>query len=75
MSENGTGDRLKIRPEDAEEVARDIDFCFEAGDLETARLQVRRLIELLSDYPLRWEVAECGTHGRYVTHWLHKSDR
>lgn len=70
-----TDGQVNLRPEDAEAVARDIDFCFESGDLDTARAQVRRLIELLSDYPLRWEPAECGTHGRYVTHWVHINDR
>lgn len=70
-----TDERLKVRPEDAEAVARDIDFCFESGDLETARRQVHRLIELFSDYPLRWETAECGNHGRWVTNWAHISDR
>lgn len=36
-----------LKPFDAEAVARDIDFCLEAGDVEKARQQLGRLIALL----------------------------
>lgn len=39
----------KLRPGDAEAVARNIDFCLEAGDITEARAQLSRLIYLLAE--------------------------
>ena len=46
---------MNLLPSDAESVARDIDFCIEAGDLVEARAQLERLIKLLADWPLHEE--------------------
>lgn len=57
------------KPADAEGIARDVDFCLQAGDVDTAMAQLGRLIELLAA-PQRYVAIICRQHGsELITIW------